>query len=189
MAFFAGNVKSLISFKIKTRHDGYTDQINRIIVTKVFFIASLVMGVDWFHDTVSCIPPLQSSGNMELPSRYIEKACWVKGFYIFPQNLPHMKQSSYYGIPDDLGEDGTRELRDGDTEFCRTADLHGRERKGTCKKLHKYYFLHYQWMPFLVCSMAGMFYMPYWNLISRMSNFQTKILPTLTLFSQRKKKK
>ena len=168
MAFIAGNVKSLISFKIKTRHDGYTDQINRIIVTKVFIVASLVMGIDWFHDTVSCIPPLEPNANRELPNTYIEKACWVKGFYIFPLNRPHMGQSSYYGIPNDLREDGVREQRDGGADFCNTVDLFGKKKKGVCEKMHKYYFLHYQWMPFLVFSMAGMFYLPY--ILFRMVN-------------------
>lgn len=166
MSFIAGNLKGLISFKIKTRHDGYSDQVSRIIVTKIFIVASIVMGVDWFHDTVSCIPPVKS----KLPDKYIEDACWVKGFYIFHEHQPHMRKSNYYGIPNELHHDGVRHTEFGTIkDFCSMRDQHGSPSNDpTCAKLDKYYFLQYQWMPFYIFSMSAMFYLPY--MLFRMAN-------------------
>ena len=166
MSFIAGNLKNLISFKIKTRHDGYTDQVSRIIITKVFIVASLVMGVDWLHDTVSCIPPNDS----KLPEKYIEEACWVKGFYIYRENKPHMGKSGYYGIPYELSFEGVRRTKHGTIEdFCPIKDTFGNPLEDTtCEKLDKYYFLQYQWMPFYIFSMSAMFYLPY--MLFRMAN-------------------
>lgn len=165
MSFIAGNVKNLISFKIKTRHDGYTDQVSRIVMTKVFIVASLVMGVDWFHDTISCIPPK----NSDLPEKYIESACWVKGFYIYQENKPHLGKSGYYGIPYDLSYEGIQYSEKGEVGFCRIKNKYGRPVKdSTCQKLEKYYFLQYQWMPFYIFSMSAMFYLPY--IFFRMAN-------------------
>ena len=52
MAFMAGNIKSLLAIKIKARHDSYSDQFSRIFAARMFVAASLVMEIDWFHDSV-----------------------------------------------------------------------------------------------------------------------------------------
>ena len=48
-------VKDIVSIKIKTRHDSYTDQFSRLFMTKVLLIASLIMSFDYFFDRVSCM--------------------------------------------------------------------------------------------------------------------------------------
>ncbi|XP_066934567.1 innexin inx4-like [Clytia hemisphaerica] len=171
MAFMAGSVKSLIEFKIKTRHDGYSDQVSRIMVTKLFIVASLIMGVDWFHDNLSCVHPK----DIDVGGEYIESACWIKGFYIYREHEPHHRESGYYGIPNSLSMDGMRPASDrfDDDEFCSTKESNNNKRKyyktqSTCQKMDKYYFVHYQWMPFYIFSMSALFYMPY--ILFRMVN-------------------
>ena len=56
-----GSIKDILSIKIKTRHDSYTDQFVRIFMSKMFIISALVMGVDFFNDKVSCIVPKDSN--------------------------------------------------------------------------------------------------------------------------------
>ena len=46
-----------MSIKLKTRHDGYTDQFNRIFMTKMLLICSIVMCVDYFADQINCMVP------------------------------------------------------------------------------------------------------------------------------------
>jgi len=75
MSLIANNIKSILAIKIKTRHDSYTDQYMRIFMVKMFIVSSLVMGVDWFHDNVSCMVPQSSS----LKPNFIHSACWIQG--------------------------------------------------------------------------------------------------------------
>lgn len=153
MAFMAGNIKSLLSVKIKARHDSYTDQVSRILVAKVFIVASLVMGVDWFHDTVNCVLPK----NSDLKDDYIHSACWIQGFYIYPALGGLMQKSSHYGIPKDITVDG---LYNGTNSLCSVKDkYHYRTRH--CVLMQKHYFAQYQWMPFFVASLSLFFYLPY----------------------------
>ena len=114
MAFMAGNIKSLLAIKIKARHDSYSDQFSRIFAAKMFVVASLVMGIDWFHDTVSCIIPKDTN----LEKDYVHSACWITGFYVYPELEKVMKSSSYYGIPKHIQIDG---FKNGTTKICQTA--------------------------------------------------------------------
>ena len=75
MSFIANNIKAILEIKIKTRHDSYTDQFSRIFMVKMFIISSLVIGIDWFHDTVACIVPNSS----DLSSKFVHSACWIQG--------------------------------------------------------------------------------------------------------------
>ena len=153
MSFIASNIKSIVSIKVKQRNDGLTDQVSRILVAKVFILGSLVMGLGWFHDKITCMPPKDTS----LRPEFIHKSCWIKGFYVYPILEDHMHKTGYYGIPKYLQKDG---FRNGTTDFCSTF---GKDhlRVPSCIPLKKQYFNQYQWMPFYVASLAILFYMPY----------------------------
>lgn len=153
MAFMAGNIKSLLAIKIKARHDSYSDQFSRIFAAKMFVVASLVMGIDWFHDTVSCIIPKDTN----LEKDYVHSACWITGFYVYPELEKVMKSSSYYGIPKHIQIDG---FKNGTTKICQTADQSG-DKKKSCVPLKQYFFAQYQWMPFFIGSLSLLFYLPY----------------------------
>ena len=45
-------LKDIMSFKMKARHDGYSDQFNRIFMTKLLLVCSIVMSVEYFSDQV-----------------------------------------------------------------------------------------------------------------------------------------
>ena len=57
MSMVATDIKGMITIKIKPRHDGMTDQYNRIFMVKILLISSLVMSVSWFKDSINCIVP------------------------------------------------------------------------------------------------------------------------------------
>jgi len=58
MGFGAGEMlHSMLTIKIKPRHDSVTDQILRIVVVKIFVLASIMMGFGWFLSEIHCIPP------------------------------------------------------------------------------------------------------------------------------------
>ena len=144
----AGNIKSLLAIKIKARHDSYSDQFSRIFAAKMFVVASLVMGIDWLHDTVSCIIPKDAN----LEKGYVHSACWITGFYVYPELEKAMKSSCSYGIPKHIQVDG---FRKGTTTSCVT------ENQKSCVPLKQYFFAQYQWMPFFVGSLSLLFYLPY----------------------------
>lgn len=158
MAFMAGNITALLSIKIKARHDDYTDQVSRIIVVKILIVSSLVMGVDFFHDTISCLPPINNHKSHVIPPKFIQSACWIKGFYVYP-DLP-IQDSVYYGIPIALVTDGVSS-RDHTPCSTKGVFLERKKRKTHCAPLKKRYMRQYQWMPFFIASIALLFYMPY----------------------------
>ncbi|XP_012554059.2 uncharacterized protein LOC100202445 [Hydra vulgaris] len=144
-----GNIKDILSVKIKARHDSYTDQFVRIFMTKMFMISALVMGVDFFNDKVSCIVPKTSN----LGADFVHSACWIQGFYIYPEMAMRMKDSRYYGMPRDIIYDGMLE----NGVLCKTGPTLGQK----CKPMQKTFYLQHQWMPFFIASLALMHYFPY----------------------------
>jgi len=159
----AGSITALLSIKIKARHDDYTDQVSRIIVVKILIVSSLVMGVDFFHDTVSCIPPTHRTTSQQIPLKFIQSSCWIKGFYVYP-DLP-ISESVYYGIPASLVMDGQSSVNG---DICSTKPRDGlytsnrrKKKKSNCVPMKKRYMRQYQWMPFFIASMSLLFYMPY----------------------------
>jgi len=152
MSIITGNIKDILEIKIKARHDSYTDQFSRIFMTKVFLISSLVMGVEWFHDSVACMVPK----NSELSEEFVHSACWIQGFYVYPEMTKRLSESNYYGIPKNLDFDG---LTIGG-ELCQSYTRQGLRNVG-CRALTRRYYLQYQWMPFYIASLSIMFYMPY----------------------------
>ncbi|XP_047132006.1 uncharacterized protein LOC124811021 [Hydra vulgaris] len=153
MSLITGSIKSILSIKIKHRHDSYSDQISRIFVAKSFMVASLVIGVDWFRDNVFCTLPKNSIINED----FVHKACWIQGFYIYPQMENYADRSAYYGIPQYVEIDG---IRKDNMDLCKTRKkLY--ELDKMCTPMEKYYFSHYQWMPFYMASLSTLFYLPY----------------------------
>ena len=57
MSFVATDLKGLLTLNIKSRHDGYLDQYNRIFMVKLLMVATIVMGLSWYGDSINCIIP------------------------------------------------------------------------------------------------------------------------------------
>ena len=148
----AVNLKDILTIKIKSRHDSYSDQFNRIFMTKMYLLASVLMGIDYFHDSVSCIVPSRS----EMDSNFVHSACWIAGFYIYPELHEQVKKAGYYGIPKDLNHDGV----DDKNKLCAVYDRY-EDLNPHCRPFNKLYFLQYQWYPFYVGSLGLLHFMPY----------------------------
>lgn len=167
MGFDPGDtLRALLVVKIKPRHDSYTDQISRIVVTKIFILASIIMSVDWFHGEMNCIPPKSST----LPLDFIHKGCWVRGFYVYPHLAEHMRKSAYYGVPAELKNDGY--LYNDPSHMCSTKQFQGKRsadgKNELCVPMEKEYYTQYQWMPFCVSFLGFLFYFPY--MVFRIAN-------------------
>lgn len=173
MALLAGNLTALLSVKIKPRHDDYTDQVSRIIVVKMLIVAALVTGIDWFHDTVACLPPKHPNN---VPNGFLESVCWIKGFYVYP-DLP-LDESGYYGIPLALSINGRSESSE---NFCSTVGKYHTP-NDNCVPLKKRFMTQYQWIPFCLAFMSLLFYVPYMifrvvntDMISLKANLDDKV--------------
>ena len=70
-----GNIKSLLQIKFKNRHDNYADQYSRIFMVKMAMISSMLLGLNWFKDTIRCTVP----NFAQLDKGYIHQACWIQG--------------------------------------------------------------------------------------------------------------
>lgn len=149
MSMITGNLKGLLTIKIKARHDNFTDQFNRIFMVKMAMVASFLLGLNWFKDTITCIIP----GTAGIDKGYVHQACWIQGFYIF-KDLPLEQTHSlqYYGIPKDLKMDGM--LPDGN--LCKIDPSNP-----ACIAMEKTFYLQYQWFPFYIAMIGFLFYMPY----------------------------
>ena len=152
------NLKGIISLKIRSRCDSWTDQWNRILMSKMYLITALIIGLDYFQDEISCIIP----ENAAIDPRFVQSACWITGFYVYPE-LTQWKHVGYYGVPKDLSLDGVE--RDG--SLCATTTKYG-EKNYACKAFKKEFYLQYQWYPFFVGSLGILYYLPY--LVFRFAN-------------------
>jgi len=143
-----GSIKSLLTIKAKTRHDTYTDQFHRIFMVKMCMVASLLLGLNWLKDTITCIIP-NTAG---ISSNYVHQACWIQGFYVYKE-LKHVPGLfGYYGIPKDLDDNGL--LSNG--RLCQASD-----KSSDCQPMTKTFYLQYQWFPFYVATIALLYYLPY----------------------------
>jgi len=156
----AGDVKDMLSIKMKPRHDGYTDQFTRIVLMKLMLLGCFFIGMNWFGDNINCIIP----GTNGFDGDYTSEACWINGLYIYEDIKRHDNELGYYGIPRVLNDDGLTE----DGEPCSTTTQQSNKKVEGCQPLKKTFYLQYQYMVFLVAIMAGLYYLPY--LIFKMSN-------------------
>lgn len=152
-------LKDILSLQYKARNDSYSDQFNRIFMTKVLLMASIIMSVDYFSDKVNCMIP----GNAQHSSAFFHSACWINGFYIFDEMRTRLDKSGYYGIPQRVDYDGINRYTN---ELCLTKNLFGEE--NDCYPMTRIYYLHYQWMPVYIVSLAMFFYLPY--ILFRLAN-------------------
>ena len=75
MSMITGNIKSLLKIKFKARHDNCTDQYNRIFMVKMAMISSMLLGLNWFKDTIKCVVPNFAGTD----KGYVHQACWIQG--------------------------------------------------------------------------------------------------------------
>ena len=157
-----GLLKEVISIRFRPRHDSYSDQWNRIFMSKLFFVISIICGIEQFNDSITCVVP----SNAEIDSDFVKSTCWINGFYVFPKLIAPNEHASYYGIPRDLALDGL----DASGDLCSQVSKYGKPDK-TCEPFERLYFLQYQWFTFFLATLGLMFYLPY--LIFRVNNEDT----------------
>ncbi|XP_066918048.1 uncharacterized protein [Clytia hemisphaerica] len=146
------SVWEVITWKSKTPYDAASDQYTRIFMPKLFIISSLVMGFSYFNDKLNCMVSSRLNGLKE----FVQETCWIQGFYIYHEMHTKLNESSYYGIPEYSGYDGITKAG----QLCSMIDRAGGMNKA-CTEMTKRFFLHYQWLPFFVCSMAILYFFPY----------------------------
>jgi len=146
------NLKDILSFKIRFRSDSWTDQWNRLVMCKLFVVMALVIGIDYFQDEITCM----ISENVSVDVNFVQSACWISGFYVYPDLLSNWKHVGYHGIPKDLSMDGTTS----DGSLCSTVTKYGID-DPSCAPMKKEFYLQYQWYPFFVGSLALLYYIPY----------------------------
>lgn len=170
MGIIDEHLAGYISVRLKNREDDYTDQMSRIIVTKLFIVTSVLVGIAWFQDETHCIPPSYHASETPMPYEFIRRGCWVQGFYVYPHMANHMQHSAYYGIPVDMSHDG--HLSTDPSTFCNTEPrIKGAKiikPSNSCVPMAKEFYTQYQWMPFYFVTLAFLFHYPY--LIFRLSN-------------------
>jgi len=152
MAMLAASIQELVSIKIKPRHDGITDQYNRIFMVKICLICAAIIGVNYFSDKVSCIVANENG----MDGGFVGSACWIQGFYIFEEMKDRLDQSGYYGIPRNMDYDGINSMG----QLC-TVNDRARDPVEHCKAMEKVFYLQYQYMPFFIASLSLLYYLPY----------------------------
>lgn len=151
------NIKDILSIKIKPRQDSYTDQFCRILMVKILMIGTLLVGLSWYGDKMTCIIP----GSAGISGGFVSIACWINGLYVYKDVQYHDGNVGYYGIPRDINNDG---MMNG--EVCSTTDTSHRKVEN-CIAMEKTFYLQYQYMTFLLLGLVLLYYSPYalfrWN--------------------------
>ena len=148
----AGEVKNVLSLKLKSRPDSHSDQFSRIFLVKLMMVGSLVIGLNWYNDKVLCIVPK----SLGLDDKYVSAACWINGLYVYDEIRNQTDDAAYFGLPREIDKDGR--LDSG--VLCSVYDNSHLPTPG-CKPLTKKFFLHYQYLVFYVASLAIWYYSPY----------------------------
>jgi len=143
-----GSIKGLLQIKFKARHDSYTDQYNRIFMVKMAMVSSMLLGLNWFKDTITCIIP----GTAGIDKGFVNQACWIQGFYIYKELKSIPGVMGYYGIPRQLAHDGIYP----NGELCTVSDNNQK-----CVPMTKTFYLQYQWFPFYMALIGFLYYLPY----------------------------
>lgn len=150
----ARDLVSIISINIKSRTDHYSDQFNRILIVKVLMACSIIMGFNWFKDSINCI------NNSDMGGGFVSAACWIQGVYIYEELKSRVDEVAFYGMPKDMDMDGMLE----NGELCNTNPRNFNsynKKKEHCTPLTKTFFLQYQWLPFYLAALAIIYYLPY----------------------------
>jgi hypothetical protein len=149
MASQINSIKSLLTIKPKSRNDDYTDQFHRIFMVKMSMVASLLLGLNWVKDTITCIIP----GTAGISGDYVHQACWINGFYIY-KDLKHTPgKFRYFGIPENIENNGLSALAGTPCQLS--------PHNADCVPLTKTFYLQYQWFPFYIAAIGFFYYLPY----------------------------
>lgn len=149
MASQINSIKSLLTITPKSRVDDFSDQFHRIFMVKMSMVASLLLGLNWVKDTITCIIP----GTAGISGSYVHQACWIQGFYIY-KGIQHTPgKFAYYGIPEDIENNGLHATSGAPCQV----NLHN----PSCEPLKKTFYLQYQWFPFYIATVGFLYYMPY----------------------------
>uniref|UniRef100_A0A7M5WUJ7 Innexin n=2 Tax=Clytia hemisphaerica TaxID=252671 RepID=A0A7M5WUJ7_9CNID len=146
------SVWEVISWKSKSRYDTASDQYTRIFMPKLFIISSLIMAFSYFNDKLNCLVHKR----LETSKDFVQETCWIQGFYIYHEMEDHLTNSAFYGIPEETSKDGMNI----NGALCETKNRQ-KENQPHCRPMTRRYFLHYQWIPFYVCSLAVLYFFPY----------------------------
>lgn len=146
------SIKAILSVKIKPRHDSYSDQFSRILMVKVMMIGALLVGLNWYTDSITCIIP----DALGVDGKFVGQACWINGLYIYKDIRYHNNEVGYYGIPRDINNDGMYE----NGIVCATTDASHRS-NDICKPMEKTFYLQYQYLTFVLAALAFLYYAPY----------------------------
>jgi len=152
----ATDIKGMLSISIKSRHDSHSDQYNRIFMVKLLLVCTLVMGISWYSDSISCIIP----DAHKIDGGFVSSTCWIQGVYIYKELRARVDEVAYFGIPKDIDFDGILEDSK-DKELCPMQPKLSSQKKEGCRPMHKTFFIQYQYFPFLIAALAIIFYLPY----------------------------
>lgn len=155
MSFVATDLKGLLTLNIKSRHDGYLDQYNRIFMVKLLMVATIVMGLSWYGDSINCIIP----GDHEIDGGFVAQTCWIQGVYVYKELKDRIDEVAYFGIPKDITYDGF--LKGSETNALCQLQPKLQDKREDCEPMNKTFYLQYQYFPFLVATFAILFYLPY----------------------------
>lgn len=146
------SVKGILTIGIKPRTDSYTDQYTRIFMTKLMSAGSLIVGLNWYTDKITCIQP----GALGLSEVFVGQACWMNGLYIYRDLRYRNDQVAYYGMPRDIRMDGMYD----DGTLCATQDTSLRQNK-SCNPMTKTFYLEFQFICFYFAILGLIYYLPY----------------------------
>ncbi|XP_057309105.1 innexin inx3-like [Hydractinia symbiolongicarpus] len=157
MSVAATEIKDLFKIKIKPRHDSYSDQYNRIFMVKILLACTIVFGISWYKDKFNCVVPDSQSSSEDFYS-FVSTTCWVQGIYVYRELKEKIELVVYYGVPKDVSDNG---VIDGKylCDAKKPNQLINSNLK--CIPMTKSFFLQYQYMPFFICALALLYYLPY----------------------------
>jgi len=159
-----GHIKELLTIDSKSRHDPACDQYSRIFMVRLLLVCTIVIGVNEHRDAITCIIPnsldICNQDEEEGAScNFVNGACWVQGLYVYKQLIDKVNTGvAYYGIPKNIDQEGYMQ---GTGELCNLEPKLGVEPSEKCIPMEKTFFLHYQYMAFLVASIGLLYYLPY----------------------------